>query len=62
MWAIMVLNYNLPRHLTMNNAYMWFALIILGGRQVHNMDIYLQLLIDELQLLWMQGVLMTNVS
>jgi hypothetical protein len=28
----------------------------------HNMDIYVQLLIDELQLLWMQGVLMTNVS
>jgi hypothetical protein len=26
------------------------------------MDIYVQLLIDELQLLWMQGVLMTNVS
>jgi hypothetical protein len=25
------------------------------------MDIYLQPLIDELQLLWMQGVLVTNV-
>jgi hypothetical protein len=26
------------------------------------MDIYVQLFIHELQLLWMQGVLMTNVS
>jgi hypothetical protein len=31
-------------------------------RQVHNMNIYLQPIIDELQLLWTQGVLVTNVS
>jgi len=29
---VMVLNYNLPPHLTMNNAFMWFALIILERR------------------------------
>ncbi len=51
-WPIVVLDYNLPPHLTMNNAFMWFAFIIPGRRQVHNMDIYLQPLIDELQLLW----------
>ncbi len=62
MWPIEVLNYNLPPHLTMSNAFMWFAFIILERRQVHNMDIYVQPLIDELQLLWTQGVLMTNVS
>jgi hypothetical protein len=28
MWLVVVLNYNLPPHLTMNNAFMWFALII----------------------------------
>jgi hypothetical protein len=56
MWLVVVLNYNLPRNLTMSNAFMWLALIILGRRQVHNMDIYLQPLIDELQFLWTQGV------
>jgi hypothetical protein len=52
MCTIVVLNYNLPPHLTIRNAFMWLALIILGKRQVHNMDIYLQPLINELQLLW----------
>jgi hypothetical protein len=46
----------------MSNAFMWLALIIPWRRQVHNMDIYLQMLIDELQLLWTQGVQVTNVS
>jgi hypothetical protein len=41
---------------------MWLALIIPGRRHVHNMDIYLQPLIDELQLLWTQGVQVTHVS
>jgi hypothetical protein len=58
----MVLNYNLPLHLTMSNAFMWLALIILERRQVHNMDIYLQPLINELQLLWTQGVQVIDVS
>jgi hypothetical protein len=61
-WLVVVVNYNLPPHLTMNNAFMWLALIIPERRQVHNIDIYLQLLIDELQLLWTQGVQVTNVS
>jgi hypothetical protein len=55
-WPVVMLNYNLPPHLTMSNAFMWLALIIPGRRHVHNMDIYLQPLIDELQLLWTQGV------
>jgi hypothetical protein len=46
----------------MSNAITWLALIVPGRRQVHNMDIYLQPFIDELQLLWMQGVIMINVS
>jgi hypothetical protein len=51
-WPILVLNYNLPPHLTMSNAFMWLALIILGRKQLYNMDNYLQSLINELQLLW----------
>jgi hypothetical protein len=51
-WPVVVLKYNLPPHLIMSNAFMWLALIIIGRKQVHNMDIYLQSLIDELQLLW----------
>jgi len=60
-WPVVVLNYNLPPHLTINNAFMWLTLIIPGRRQVHNMDIYLQPLIDELQLLWTRGVQMNDV-
>jgi hypothetical protein len=41
---------------------MWLALIIPRRRRVHNMDIYLQPFIDELQLLWTQGVQVTDVS
>ncbi len=32
MWPIVVLNYNSPPHLTMNNTFMWFALIFLRKR------------------------------
>jgi hypothetical protein len=38
------------------------SFIILERRHVHNMDVYLQPLIDELQLLWTQGFLMIDVS
>lgn len=31
-WPVVVLNYNLPPHLTMSNAFMWLALIIPGRR------------------------------
>jgi hypothetical protein len=61
-WPVVVLNYNLPPHLTMSNAFMWFTLIIPGRRQVHNMDIYLQPFIDELKLLWTQGIQVIDVS
>ncbi len=61
-WPVVVLNYILPPHLTMSNAFMWLALIILGRRHVHNMDIYLQPVIDELQLLWIQGIQVTDIS
>jgi hypothetical protein len=46
----------------MSNAFMWLALIIPERRHAHNMDIYLQSVIDELQLLWTQRVLMIDVS
>ncbi len=29
-WPVVVLNYNLPPHLTMNNAFMWLHLSSLG--------------------------------
>ncbi len=41
---------------------MWLTFIIPGRRQVHNTDISLQPLIDELQLLWTQGLQVIDVS
>ena len=45
----------------MKNEHLMLALILLGRRQVKNMDVYLQPLIDEFKKLW-EGIQGYNVS
>ena len=60
-WAVTVLNYNLPPTLITKPLYMMLALIVPGKKQVQNINVYLQPLIDEYQELW-KGVDGIDVS
>ena len=55
-WPVILGIYNLPPWLCMNRKFMMLTLLILGPNQLGNdIDVYLQLLIDDLQKLW-EGV------
>ena len=60
-WPVVVINNNIPPWLSMKNAHLMLALIIPGRRQVKNVDVYLQLLVDELKELW-DGIIVYDVS
>jgi len=57
-WLVTLLNYNLPPWLTTKKHFLMLSLIIPGEESVtgDNMDTYLQPLLEELQLLWHEGV------
>ena len=46
-WLVAVINNNIPPWLSVKNTHIMLALIVLGRRQVKNMDVYLQPLIYE---------------
>ena len=58
---IMVINNNIPPWLLVKNENIMLSLIVLGTRQVKNMDVYLQPLIDEFKQLW-EGIHGYDVS
>jgi hypothetical protein len=51
-WPVVVINNNIPPWLSVKNEHLMLALIVPGRRQVKNMDVYLQPLVDELKELW----------
>ncbi len=55
---MVLLNYNLPLWLTTKKHLVMLSLIILGEKLVtsENMDTFLEHLLEELQLLWHNGV------
>ncbi|KAL9667653.1 hypothetical protein QQ045_002016 [Rhodiola kirilowii] len=56
-WSVILVIYNLPPKLTMKRRYMMLSLLISGPRQPGNdIDVYLAPLIDDLKLLWDEGV------
>ena len=58
---VVVINNNIPPWLSIKNEHLMLALTIPGRRQVKNMDVYLQPLVDELKELW-EGIHVYNVS
>ncbi|KAI0504324.1 hypothetical protein KFK09_015276 [Dendrobium nobile] len=62
-WPVILTPYNLPPEMCMTTPFMFLTLIIPGP---HNpkakIDIYLQPLIDDLKLLWEEGVLTYDIS
>ncbi|KAK2369072.1 hypothetical protein QL285_082226 [Trifolium repens] len=62
-WPVIVTPYNLPPELCMTTPYMFLTLIIPGPHNPKSkIDVYLQPLIDELKLLWNEGVLTYDIS
>ena len=56
-WPVLTAIYNLPPWLCMKRKYMMLSLLILGPKQPSNdIDVYLAPLIDDLKLLWEEGV------
>lgn len=53
-WLVCLLNYNLPPWLTIKHFFVMLTLLILGKESIknENIDVYLQLLVEELKLLW----------
>ncbi|CAM8983989.1 unnamed protein product [Rhodiola kirilowii] len=56
-WPVILVIYNLPPRLTMKRKYMMLSLLISGPRYLGNdIDVYLAPLIEDLKLLWNEGV------
>ena len=60
-WPVVVINKNISPWLSVKNEHLMLALIVPGRRQVKNMYVYLQPLVDELKELW-EGIHVYNVS
>ncbi len=61
-WPILLFNYNLPPWLVTKKLFVMLVLIIPSKEfvKMHNIDVYMVLLIEELQVLWM-GVVAYDV-
>lgn len=60
-WPVVLINYNLPPWMAIKKGFVMLALLIPGPHKVKNMDVYLEPLIDELQILW-HGIHVHDVS
>ena len=60
-WPVVVINKNIPPWFFVNNEHIMLALIVPGRKQVKNMDVYLQPLVDKLNELW-DGINVYDVS
>ena len=56
-WLVLLVIYNLPPRLCMKRKYMMLSMMISGPKQPGNdIDVYLSPLIEDLKLMWDQGV------
>lgn len=56
-WPVLLSIYNLPPWLCMKRKYIMLTLLISGPKEPgNNIDVYLQPLIEDLKLLWDEGV------
>ncbi|XP_004297999.1 PREDICTED: uncharacterized protein LOC101291426 [Fragaria vesca subsp. vesca] len=56
-WPVVMSVYNLPPWLCMKQPYLFLSLLILGPKGPgNNIDVYLQPLVEELKMLWNEGV------
>ncbi|KAL5562732.1 hypothetical protein UlMin_032479 [Ulmus minor] len=56
-WPVLLVNYNLSPHLCMKRKFVMLTMLISGPRQPGNdIDVYLAPLIEDLKMLWEEGV------
>ena len=56
-WPVFIANYNLPPWLCFKRKYIMLCLLIQGPRQPGNdIDVFLEPVIDDLEILWKEGV------
>ena len=56
-WPVILTSYNLPPDMCMKTPYIFLTLIVTGLQNPKKLiDVYMQLLIEELQWLWVEGV------
>ncbi|KAL5554309.1 hypothetical protein UlMin_041710 [Ulmus minor] len=56
-WPVILVNYNLPPHLCMKRKFVMLTMLISGPKQPGNdIDVFLALLVEDLKLLWEEGV------
>ena len=60
-FPIVVINDNIPLWFSMKNEHLMLPLIVLSRRQVKNMVIYLQPLVDKFKELW-EGIHVYNIE
>ncbi|XP_071721863.1 uncharacterized protein [Rutidosis leptorrhynchoides] len=61
-WPVVVTPYNMPPHMCLTAPFMFLTCVILGPKNPKALiDVYLQLLIDELKILW-EGVPTYDIS
>ena len=51
-WPTVLVNYNIPPWMATKTGFVMLALLIPGPHKVKNMDIYLEPLIEELEIRW----------
>ena len=63
MWPVILIPYNLPPWLVMNEPFFMLSLLIPGPHQPGNeIDVYMRQLVDELKELWKDGALTYDAS
>ena len=56
-WPVILIPYNLPPWLCLKQSHWMLSMMILGARSPGvNIDVYMQPVIDELKVLWEEGV------
>jgi len=62
-WPVILTPYNLPPSMCMKREFMFLIVLVPGpSNPKHKIDVFLQLLIDELCTLWTEGILTYDVS
>lgn len=60
-WPVVLVNYNIPPWLSIKKGFLILALLIPGKYKVKNMDVYMEPLIEELEILW-RGIHVHDIS
>ena len=62
-WPVILTIYNLPPYLCMKRRYLLLTMLISGPKQPSNdIDVFLEPLIEDMKMLWEDGVKMMNAS